>query len=93
MLLESRNQLMRIEGAGSKILPSSHPNVGFILYLVYNRTATMGVETHITTTQMMMKTRSLLGGSMSCEYSPGGGVIAGVREGFGLEAIVLMAPA
>ena len=49
----------------------------------------MGVEKHITTTQMMMKTRSLLGGLESCEYSPGGGVIAGVREGFGFEAIVL----
>ena len=39
---------------------------------------------------MTMKTRSLLGGLMSCERSPGGGVIAGVREGFGSEAIERM---
>ena len=49
----------------------------------------MGVEKHITTTQMMMKTRSLLGGLISCDCSPGGGEIAGVRAGFGFEAIEL----
>ena len=27
---------------------------------------------------------------MSCDCSPAGGEIAGVREGFGIEAIVLM---
>ena len=85
-----RNQLMRMKRVRIKSLPSSQPNLGFILYLVYNRTATMGVEKHITTTQMTMKTRSLLGGLASCECSPGGGVIAGVREGFGFEDIVLM---